>query len=98
MSIKYIPPKKARVNINGNTMINWNFQTISHNAFNPIRDLFLIDKYKGLTPNLIKNYLTERGLAYWFRVDGGKWNYNINANNKGLVLNIQSFTKKEVEK
>ena len=91
------PHEKSRLNINGNTVINWGFQTISHNAFNSLKDLFLINKHKGIADNLIKNYLTGRGLAYWFMDDGGKLDYNKNSSNKGLVLNTHSFTKEEVE-
>ena len=37
--------KKSRVNINGNTVITWGFQTLSHSAFNPLSKLFyLINK------------------------------------------------------
>jgi len=91
------PHQKTRVNMNGNTVINWGFQTISHNAFNPLKDLFLIKKHKGVVDNLIKNHLTGRGLAYWFMDDGGKLDYNKNSKNKGLVLNTHSFSKEEVE-
>lgn len=91
------PHKKSRVNINGKIVINWGFQTISHSAFNPLKDLFLRNKYKGVVDNLIKSYLTEIGLAYWFMDDGGKLDYNKNTKNKGLVLNTHSFTKDEVE-
>jgi LAGLIDADG DNA endonuclease family len=91
------PHKKSRVNINGNTVINWGFQTISHTAFNPLKTLFLENKYKGITTDLIKNNLTERGLAYWFMDDGGKLDYNKNSKNKGLVLNTHSFKNEEVE-
>lgn len=92
------PHKKSRVNINGNTVISWGFQTISHDAFNPLKDLFLINNQKGIAIDLIKNYLTERSLAYWFMDDGGKLDYNKNSRNKGLVLNTHSFTKEEVER
>ena len=91
------PRKKARINANGKTVINWGFQTISHNAFNPLKDLFLINKNKGIIPNLIKNHLTGRGLAFWFMDDGGRLDYNKNSVNKGLVLNTHSFTREEVE-
>jgi len=40
------PHKKSRVNKNGNTVMSWGFQTISHVAFNPLADLFLVDKRK----------------------------------------------------
>lgn len=85
------------MNINGNTVINWGFQIISHDAFNPLKDLFLINNHKGVAIDLIKNYLTDRGLAYWFMNDGGKLDYNKNSRNKGLVLNTHSFTKEEVD-
>ena len=91
------PHKKSRINVNGKTVINWGFQTISHNAFNPLKDLFLINKNKGIIPNLIKNHLTGRGLALLFMDDGGKLDYNKKSKNKGLVLNTQSFTGKEVK-
>lgn len=91
------PHKKERINANGNTVITWGYQTISHKAFNPLKDLFLINKYKGIIYNLIYNHLTPRGLAYWFMDDGGKLDYNKNTKNQGLVLNTHSFTKEEVE-
>ena len=89
--------KKSRVNVNGNIVITWGFQTLSHKAFNPLSDLFLIKKHKGIINNLIKKYLTARGLAYWFMDDGGKLDYNKKSKNKGLILNTQSFTLKEVK-
>jgi len=91
------PHKKSRVNVNENTVITWGFQTISHSAFNPLRDLFLIKKHKGIVNNLIKNHLSERGLAYWFMDEGGKLDYNKNSKNQSLVLNIHSFIRKEVK-
>jgi len=91
------PHKKTRTNNKGNTVINWGFQTISHEAFNSLKDLFLINKHKGVVNNLIKNHLTERGLAYWFMDDGGKLDYNKNSINKSIVLNTHSFTLNEVE-
>lgn len=91
------PHKKIRINNNGNTVITWGFQTISHKAFNPLKDLFLIKGKKGVSSNLIKNHLTERSLSYWFMDDGGKLDYNKNSRNRSVVLNSQSFTKEEVE-
>jgi hypothetical protein len=35
------PHKKIRKSPKGNTVINWGFQTISHQAFNPLADLFI---------------------------------------------------------
>ncbi len=37
------PHLKARVNANGNSVITWGFQTISHEAFNILSELFLIN-------------------------------------------------------
>ena len=40
------PHKKTRISPNGNEVINWGFQTISHKAFNPLADLFITNKKK----------------------------------------------------
>jgi LAGLIDADG DNA endonuclease family len=88
--------KKVRININNNTVITWGFQTISHSSFNFLHDFFLVKKTKGVITNLVKDHLTEIGLAYWFMDDGGKLDYNKNSTNKGIVLNTHSFTEEEV--
>ena len=90
------PHKKIRTSPKGNTVINWGFQTISHKAFNPLAELFLINGKKGISESLIENHLTSRGLAYWFMDDGGKLDYNKNSKNKSIVLNTQSFSDLEV--
>jgi LAGLIDADG DNA endonuclease family len=92
------PHKKIRISPKGNKIITWGFQTLSHNAFNPLAELFIINNKKGFSDSLIKNELTDRGLAYWFMDDGGKLDYNKNSTNKSIVLNTQSFTDLEVEK
>lgn len=91
------PHIKARVNANGNLVTNWGFQTISHEAFNILSELFLINNKKGISKELIKNHLTNRGLAFWFMDDGGKLDYNKNSKNLSVVLNTHSFTKEDVE-
>ena len=93
------PHKKLRINANANgkIVVNWGFQTISHNAFNPLKDLFFINKNKGIIPNIIKNHFTGRGLAFWFMDNGGRLDYNKNSVNKELVLNTHSFIREEVE-
>lgn len=78
------PYKKIRVNVNGNTVISWSFQTFSHSAFNPLKDLFLIYKHKGIVNNLIHDHLTPRGLAYWWMDDGGKLDYNKKVKESGI--------------
>ena len=90
------PHQKSRLSPKGNLVVNWGFQTISHEAFNPLANLFLINNKKGITESLIPNYLTARGLAYWFMDYRGKLDYNKNSKNKSLVLNTQSFTELEV--
>jgi len=92
------PHKKIRISPNGNQVITWGFQTLSHKAFNPLAELFLTEKKKSIPDSLIKNHLTERGLAYWWMDDGGKLDYNKNSTNKSIVLNTQSFTDIEVER
>ena len=72
-------------------------QTFSHEAFNFLADLFLKQKHKGISENLILDHLTPRGLAYWYMDDGGKLDYNKNTKNKSVVLNTHSFTSFEVE-
>jgi len=90
------PHKKIRTGLNGNLVTNWGFQTISHEAFNPLADIFLINNKKSIKESLIKEHLTDRGLAHWFCDDGGKLDYNKNSKNKSIVLNTQSFTDLEV--
>lgn len=88
------PHKKSRVSPKGNLVVNYGFQTISHEAFNFLAELFYpgSTRVKGISANLIQDHLTARGLAYWFSDDGGKLDYNLNSKNKGVVLNTQSFT------
>lgn len=89
------PHEKLRLSPSGNEVLNWGFQTLSHEAFNYLAQLFL-DNYnkKIIAPDLIKNHLTPRGLCYWFCDDGGKLDYN--KNSKSIVLNTQSFKDVEV--
>jgi hypothetical protein len=95
------PHKKVRISPNNNKTINWGFQTISHDAFNYLADLFFtqakeIKLVKSIPKNLIKDHLTPIGLAYWFMDDGGKLDYNKGSKNKSIVFNTQSFTELEV--
>jgi LAGLIDADG DNA endonuclease family len=89
--------KQSRISPKGNIVINWGFQTFSHEAFNFLADLFLKQKHTGISDNLILDHLTPRGLAYWYTDDGGKLDYNKNTQNKSVVLNTHSFTTFEVE-
>jgi hypothetical protein len=92
------PHKKSRFSPKGNLVVNWGFQTLSHEAFNFLAKLFLNDKLKkGISESLIINHLTDVGLAFWLMDDGGRLDYHKNSKNQSLVLNTQSFTDKEVE-
>jgi LAGLIDADG DNA endonuclease family len=92
------PHKKSRISPKGRIVINWGFQTFSHEALNFLAHLFLKQKHKGISDNLILDHLTPRGLAYWYMDDGGKLDYNKNTKNKSVVLNTHSFTTCEVAK
>jgi len=91
------PHKKTRLSPNDNIVITWGFQTISHQAFNTLADLFILNNRKSIPENLIINNLSPRGLAHWFMDDGGKLDYNLNSKNKSIVLNTHSFSEEEVK-
>lgn len=91
-----VPHRKERKSPKGNIVVNWGFQTISHEAFNKLATLFIFDGKKSIPVHLIRDHLTPVGLAYWFMDDGGKLDYNIGSKNKSIVLNTQSFTSEEV--
>jgi hypothetical protein len=63
------PHKKSRVSPKGNPVITWGLKTISHKAFNPLAELFILKGKKSISDSLIINHLKGRGLAYWF-MDG----------------------------
>jgi len=67
------PHKKTRISPKGNLVITWGFQTISHKAFNPLAKLFLLKGTKVIPELLIKDHLTDRGLAYWFMERAARW-------------------------
>lgn len=91
------PHRKERVSPKGNTVINYGFQTISHNNLVFLSDIFIYRPQKSLNLTLIEKLLSCRSLAYWFMDDGGKLDYSPLTKNKGLVLNTQSFSKIETE-
>jgi hypothetical protein len=65
----YVNRAKAqtRINSNGNEVNTWRFQTFSHEAFNPLAEVFLsVQGKKRVKDGLIRDHLTPRGLAYWF--------------------------------
>lgn len=91
------PPRiQDRINSNGVTVRTWCFQTISHSAFVPLANIFLDTNHKKhIIPSLIQDYLTPRGLAYWYMDDGGKADYG-NRTQKGMLLHTHGFNEHEV--
>nr|AAL34391.1 putative protein [Chlorosarcina brevispinosa]AIT94637.1 putative LAGLIDADG homing endonuclease [Chlorosarcina brevispinosa]AIT94649.1 putative LAGLIDADG homing endonuclease [Chlorosarcina brevispinosa] len=89
-----------RVNANNKTVKSISFQTLSHEDFNFLADLFIADrdgkKIKIISPQLVQKHLTPIGLAHWFMDDGGKMDYSLDRG-KGLEFHTQSFTLPEVE-
>ena len=80
----------------------WSFQTISHSDFRELAEIFVLDSFgnqckKHVKPDLIENFLTPRGLAYWIMDDGGRSSYNKDFQRKGFALNTHGFSKSEVE-
>jgi len=59
------PHKKSRMSPQGNLVVNFGFQTISHEALNFVAELFYPGsvRVKGIASNLIQDHLTARGLA-----------------------------------
>ena len=84
-------PQNRQSKITGGELKAWRSQTISHKAFNILAKIFLDDKGKKRIPtNLVKRYLTDRGLAYWLMDDGGKSNYNKDRPKlRGVTINTQ---------
>lgn len=88
------PHKKTRINSNGNKVITWGIQTLSHPSFNCFADIFIKDNKKSIPKGLIEKHQTPIGLTYWFMDDGGKQDYTNRS--KGIVFNTHSFTNSEV--
>ncbi|KAI9708138.1 MAG: hypothetical protein M1812_008109 [Candelaria pacifica] len=92
-------PQNRQSKTTGGELKAWRSQTISHKAFNTLAKIFLDDKGKKRIPtNLVKRYLTDRGLAYWLMDDGGKSNYNKGRPKlRGVTINTQGFLRTEVD-
>ena len=92
-------PQDRQSKTTGESLKAWRSQTISHKAFNVLAKIFIDEKgKKRVSPNLVKEHLTDRGLAYWLMDDGGKSNYNKDRPKlKGVTINTQGFSKAEVE-
>lgn len=69
---------------------SYSFRTFTHTTFNPFWELFMNDKNKKIIrPNLVSNYLTAEGLAYWIMDDGS-------LNNRTMIIHTQSYSQEEV--
>ena len=88
------PPRRRLSRASNGTMtINWAFQTVSHEAFQPYGLQFYGGGRKKV-PGLITDWLTPRGFAYWFMDDGSMKS----AESKGVLLNTQAYAPADVER
>lgn len=89
-------PKKV-----ANKRSNWAFSTRSLPIFSFYGNLFYaVDPKTGkrvkrlpTRPNLLQKFITPLSLAYWFMDDGSRKSNK----SKGIILNTQNFTLKEVQ-
>lgn len=87
------PRKQVRISPKGTQVTTWCFQTLTHSDFVALAKLFIVNNKKIVPNGLIEQYLTPRGLSYWFMDDGG-----INGSHSyGLQLHTQSFSISEVD-
>ncbi len=86
------PRKQERLNKNGNLVVTWCFQTVTHPAFLFLYDLFILKDIKTIKKEALEKELTAVSLAFWYIDDG----YSIK-NRYSLELHTQSFTSTEVE-
>jgi len=85
------PPPSSGNGPTKNKVLTLRFQTISHEEFNFLGELFDARGKKHVPAGLIANNLTPRGMAYWFQDDGGRFDYRGNGG-KGLVFHTQGFS------
>ena len=97
----YLLRAQDRISPKSNKQIRtWRIQTISHQAFFPLAELFIFPENgkkrilpDQLTSSLVQKHLTPQGLAYWYMDDGGLASRDRFATN----LNTQGFQFHEVE-
>lgn len=86
-------PQEKIKKINEIHYVNYGFSTLSIGSFRFFASQFYKDNKKKI-PKLIHRWLTPLTMAVWFMDDG-----SIKSDrNKSLILNTQSFSKKDVEK
>ena len=79
---------------NGTLVITCTFQTVSHEAFRPYGLHFYGGGNRKKVPELIGDWLTPRGFAYWFMDDGSMKS----AESKGVILNTKAYLLSDVER
>ena len=82
-------------------------ETFSGVQFKELGDLFIKKSsltksgyIKSIPDNLVRNYLTPRGLAYWYMDDGNRCYYKGSRSKTDMncVINTQGFKEEEVIK
>jgi hypothetical protein len=84
-------PRSKRAS-NGAVTTNLAFQTVSHSAFRFYAHQFYGERKR--VPELIKHWLTPRGLAHWYMDDGSMKS----SQSKGVILNTHGFERQDVER
>ena len=87
------PRQRVARSQTGTETISWKFSTLSHGAFRFYAQQFYAENKKQV-PKLIHHWLTPRGLAYWYMDDGSLKS----SQSKGMILNTQSFEKRDVQR
>ena len=87
------PPQSKEKSTPGHTSWNCWFQTVSHGAFRFYAHQFYIEGRRQV-PRLIHRWLTPRALSYWFMDDGSIKSKQ----SKGIILNIQSYPIKDIQR
>jgi hypothetical protein len=97
--LSHQPTQYTRINAAGNTVITWRLQTQTDPVFSYFGDIL----YRGtplpkkrLVASFIEEYLTPRGLAYWFMDYGGKSFYGQGIR-YGVTFNTHGFSVQEVD-
>nr|YP_007475429.1 hypothetical protein H888_mgp16 [Microbotryum cf. violaceum BFL-2013]AGE14643.1 hypothetical protein [Microbotryum cf. violaceum BFL-2013] len=87
-----VPRRQVRTNANGNEVVTWCFQTVTHPAFLFLHDVFIVEGKKCVLP-VLYDLITPISLAFWFMDDGGRQDYR----SYGLQFHTQGFTTSEVD-
>ncbi|MCO6432574.1 MAG: hypothetical protein J5J00_17105 [Deltaproteobacteria bacterium] len=69
------------------------FQTVSHESLQLFTKSFYREGKKHV-PERVQEWLTPRGLAYWYMDDGSMKSLD----SKGVIFNTQSFSRNDVER